>query len=72
MVTYLNTLHIVVRGIVTIQEVTSNIWNILSSITLACDVDLISLHAKRIDEILPECGELIPNIDLVINKNISR
>ena len=69
--THLNTLQVVVCGIVAVQEVTSNVWDILTSITLASDVNLVALHAKGINEILPECGKLISNINFIVNKDIS-
>lgn len=70
-ITYLNTLQIVVSRIITIQKVASNIWNVLPSITLTRNINLVSLQAERVDEILPEPGELIANINLIIDKNIS-
>ena len=61
----LDALDIEVIAVFGIQHATSNIWNILTSVTLSQYVDLVSLHGECIDEVLPEAHELLCDIGLV-------
>jgi hypothetical protein len=67
----LNTLHVVVRSIVVIQHGACDIRDVLSGITLTSDVHLVALHAKGVDEVLPESVELSSNIGLIVDKGVS-
>lgn len=68
----LHSLHIEVLLILRIQHTTCNIRDVLPSVTFAGDIDLVALHGKSVNEVLPETHELFRNIILVVNFNVSR
>ena len=63
----LHPLDVEVMVILSIQHPTSNIWDILASITLSQDVYLVAFHRERVDEVLPETHELLRHIFLIRN-----
>lgn len=67
----MHTLDVVIRGVIGIQHTSCNIRNVLASITFTSDVNLVSFHAKGINEILPETHELRSNVMLVVDSDIS-
>jgi hypothetical protein len=55
-----------------VQHSAGDIRDVLSSITLASDVHLVTLHAKGVDEVLPEGVELSSDIGFIVHKGGSR
>ena len=68
----LDTLDIEISGILLIQHAGSQIWDILSRVTLSGDVNLVSLHPKSVDEPFPEVIELIRDVVFILDCRRSR
>ena len=54
-----------ILGIFLIQHTACNVWDILSSVALACNVDFVSMHMESVDEVLPETHKLIRYVNLI-------
>lgn len=63
----LDTLEVEMCGVVAIEHASSQIWNILASIALPGDVDLVTLHTESLNKSLPEVIELVGDINFILD-----
>lgn len=63
----LNALQVEMSFVLTVQHSRRNVRNILTGIALASDVNLVALHAKGFNKVLPEIIELIRNINFILH-----
>lgn len=66
----LNAFHIVVVGVVLLQHIVGNVWDVLSGIGLSSDVDIGAGHVECGDEVLPESSKI--SRDLIFAGDVSR
>lgn len=64
-------LEIVVLGVVGIDKVAGDVRAVVSAIRLTDHVHLVALHAKGIDEVLPEPQELFGQLIFIVDGGIS-
>lgn len=54
-------------GVILIQHASSQVRDILASIALSGDINLVALHAEGLDETFPEIVELVRNINFILD-----
>lgn len=67
----LDTFEVIVGGVIPLNHVLGDVRNVLSRVTLARDVDIEAFHAEGIYEVLPEAIEVIANVNLIVDSNVS-
>ena len=68
----MDTLQVEMGGVILIQHSGSKIWDVLSSIALASDINLVALHAEGLNKSSPKIVELVRDINLVLDSGGAR